>query len=141
MEKPQVRVGIGVFVFKDGKFLLGQRKGSHGSGTWSIPGGHLEFGESFEETAVREVYEETGLHIKNVRFGAVTNDILMDENKHYVSVWLLSDYGSGTERIMEPDKCNALEWHTFDDLPQPLAPWWTQLFVSQFIASIKDQIK
>jgi 8-oxo-dGTP diphosphatase len=43
MSDQQVRVGIGVFVFKDGKFLIQRRKGSHGTGTWSIPGGHLEF--------------------------------------------------------------------------------------------------
>lgn len=41
-DKPKVRVGIGVFVFKDGKFLMAQRKNAHGDGTWSVPGGHLE---------------------------------------------------------------------------------------------------
>ena len=70
-----VRVGIAVFVFKDGKFLMAQRHGAHGPGTWSVPGGHLEFGESFEETARREVKEETALEITNIRFGAVTNEL------------------------------------------------------------------
>jgi 8-oxo-dGTP diphosphatase len=60
---PVVRVGIGVFVWKDGKFLMGKRLGSHGSGTWSIPGGHLEFDETWQQCAVREVLEETGLKI------------------------------------------------------------------------------
>jgi 8-oxo-dGTP diphosphatase len=90
MSDQQVRVGIGVFVFKDGKFLIQRRRGSHGTGTWSIPGGHLEFNEQFEETAKRELLEEAGVTICNVRFGAVTNDILANEGKHYVSVWLMS---------------------------------------------------
>jgi 8-oxo-dGTP diphosphatase len=138
MSSNQVRVGIGVFVFKDGKFLIQRRKGSHGTGTWSIPGGHLEFNESFEQTAEREVYEETGVKIKNIRFGAVTNDIMTAEGKHYVSVWLMSDYASGEARIIEPDKCDGLEWRTFDTLPEPLAPWWPQLFASEFLEKIKQ---
>lgn len=57
-------VGVGVLIFNDKKqMLLGKRKGSHGAGTWCNPGGHLEFGESFEQCAIREVEEETGLKI------------------------------------------------------------------------------
>lgn len=137
MENPNVRVGIAVFIFKDGKFLMQQRKGSHGAGTWSVPGGHLEFGESFEDTARREVREETGLDIKNVRFGAATNDYFEGENKHYVTVWMLSDWKDGEEFIAEPDKCIAQAWHTFDHLPSPLFLPWNQLLSSEFIEEIK----
>jgi 8-oxo-dGTP diphosphatase len=137
MEDKQAKIGIGVIVIKDGKLLIQRRKGSHGSGTWSIPGGHLEFGESFEETAEREVFEETGIKIKNIRFGAITNDILLADGKHYVSIWLVSDYASGEARIMEPNKSDGLEWCTFTTLPAPLAPWWNQLFKSEFFESLK----
>lgn len=137
MENPNVRVGIAVFIFKDGKFLMQQRKGSHGAGTWSVPGGHLEFGESFEDTARREVREETGLDIKNVRFGAVTNDYFEDESKHYVTVWMLSDWADKEAFIAEPDKCIAQAWHTFDHLPSPLFLPWNQLLSSEFIEEIK----
>lgn len=140
MNQNTVRVGIGVFVFKDGKFLTQQRHGAHGAGSWSVPGGHLEFGESFEDTARREVKEETGLDIKNIRFGAVTNDHFSDEDKHYVTVWMLSDWQAGTESIMEPDKCLKQEWHTFDDLPSPLFLPWKQLLASEFIEKIKKQL-
>ena len=64
------RVGIAVFIFKDGKFLMGRRKGAHGEDTWSVPGGHLEFGEMIEDGARREVEEET----------QEENDIEKDEN-------------------------------------------------------------
>lgn len=139
METPIVRVGVGVFVFKNGKFLMLKRQGAHGAGSWSPPGGHLEFNESFEDTARREVKEETGLEIKNVRFGAVTNDMFTDEGKHYVTIWVLSDYAGGTERIMEPEKCTAMEWRTFDTLPQPLFLTWNQLLASEFIDKIKQE--
>ncbi|MDQ3065199.1 MAG: NUDIX domain-containing protein [bacterium] len=133
-----VRVGVGVFVFKDGEFIMLQRKGSHGSGSWSVPGGHLDFGESFKDTAVREVKEETGLDIKSIRFGAVTNDYFRDENMHYVTVWMVSHWAHGEEYIAEPDKCSAQAWHTLDDLPDPLFLPWNQLLGSEFVDRIKQ---
>ena len=140
MDKKIVRTGIGVFIFKDGKFLMGQRRNSHGDGTWSIPGGHLEFGETFEDTAKREVLEETGLKIKNIHFGAVTNDYFKKENKHYVTVWVLSDWESGEEQIVEPDKFVDMEWCNFDNLPAPLFLPWKQLLASQFIDDMRQEL-
>ena len=50
--QPQTRVGIGVIILKDGKVLLGKRKGSHGAGEYAFPGGHLEYMESFDVALV-----------------------------------------------------------------------------------------
>ena len=55
------RIGVVVIIKKDNKILFGKRKGSHGEGSWSFPGGHLEFNENIEDCAVREVLEETGI--------------------------------------------------------------------------------
>ena len=63
------RVGVGVIVIKEVKVLLGKRKNSHGHGSWSFCGGHLEFGEGIEECARREAFEEAGISIKNLRLG------------------------------------------------------------------------
>ncbi|HEX6995608.1 MAG TPA: NUDIX domain-containing protein [Gammaproteobacteria bacterium] len=60
-----------------------RRTNVHGDGTWSAPGGHIDKGESLEQCAQREVFEETGVTIKNIRFLAVTNDIFEAEGKHY----------------------------------------------------------
>jgi 8-oxo-dGTP pyrophosphatase MutT (NUDIX family) len=60
------RVGLAVFLVDDrGYVLIGKRKGAHGSGTLALPGGHLEWNESFEECATRELLEETGVEIKS----------------------------------------------------------------------------
>ncbi|GKZ30584.1 hypothetical protein AbraIFM66950_009661 [Aspergillus brasiliensis] len=83
------RVGVGVFVINHkGQIVLGQRKSSHGAGTWALPGGHLEFNESFESCAAREVLEETGLEVRDIRFLTATNDVMRDEGKHYVTVFM-----------------------------------------------------
>lgn len=125
-------VGVGVFVWKDGKFLMGKRRGSHGSNTWSVPGGHLEFGETFEECAIREVKEETGLDITNIRFVAATNNIFSNENKHSITIWLDSDWVAGKPTIMEPDKFIDQQWRTFQNLPAPLfEPCWESLRVAK----------
>jgi 8-oxo-dGTP diphosphatase len=134
------RVGVGVFVFRRGAFLMGRRLGAHGSGTWSVPGGHPEFGESFEETARREVEEETGVLITNVRFGAITNDIFVPEQKHYITVWMLSDHKSGEPTITEPDKYDSQGWYDFSCLPSPLFHPWQQLLNSEFISRIHSEV-
>lgn len=122
------KVGVGVFVWKDGKFLMGKRRGAHGHDTWSIPGGHLEFGESWEECAKREVLEESGMAITNVRFLAATNDLFPDHDRHYTTIWVYSDWESGQPKITEPDKWIEHRWETFQTLPSPLfEPCWKNL--------------
>ncbi len=120
MQRERPKVGLGVIVFKDGKVLLGKRKGSHGAGEYAFPGGHLEFGESFEECAKREVKEETGMEISNVRFLRLMN-LKAYQDKHYVDVGLIADWKSGEPRCMEPDKCDGWQWYDLAYLPQPLS--------------------
>ncbi len=128
MDNPQVRIGVGVFIHKDGKFLMGKRRGSHGHDTWSVPGGHLEFGETYTECAIREALEETGMHITNIRFLALTEDFFTDDNKQYVTIWVDSDWESGEPTITEPDKWVDQQWKTFKTLPTPLfEPCWQNL--------------
>ncbi|CAJ0756515.1 22805_t:CDS:2 [Entrophospora sp. SA101] len=112
------RVGLGVFVVKDDKFLIGKRKGSHGSGTWQLPGGHLDFGESFEDCAKREVLEETNLKIKNVQYQAIINMPMLSDNLHYVAIFMRGEVidKNSMPKNMEPDKCEAWEWVTWEDL-------------------------
>lgn len=84
------RVGVGVILTNaQGQVLLGKRKGSHAP-YWSIPGGHLELGESFESAAIREVAEETGLEIHGPEVVAVTNNLetWCESGLHYITVTL-----------------------------------------------------
>lgn len=118
MDRP--KVGVGIFIVRDGKVLMGQRKGSHGESTWSLPGGHLELFESLEDCAKREVMEETGLTVSDIVFLTATNDIFKEENKHYITLFVKALNHGGTPNIMEPEFCSKWDWFSWDKLPEPL---------------------
>lgn len=118
-ENNRPKVGVGVMVVKDGKILLGKRDGSHGSGEYAWPGGHLEYMESFEECAKREAREEAGIEIENLRFVMLRN---MKEYapKHYVDITLVADWKSGEPKVIEGEKYVSWGWYDLDKLPSPL---------------------
>lgn len=117
------KVGIAVIVIKDNKFLLGRRKGFHGEGDYASPGGHLEYMESIKDCAKREVQEETGMEIKNIRFLRLYN--MKDyAPKHYIDIAVVCDWKSGDPKVLEPEKCTGWGWYPLDSLPKPLFKSW-----------------
>lgn len=116
-------VGVGCIVVRDGRLLLVR---SH-SGYWSTPGGHLEFGESPAECAARETVEETGVRASNIDFVAITNDVMMEPEKHYITIWMRADADESTPVIGDPDEVSAVEWFAPDALPAPLFPFFENL--------------
>jgi len=92
----------------------------HGSGTWSTPGGHLDHGETLEQCAVREAREETGIEVTNVRFRAITNDVLEEDGKHYLTVWMEGEYRSGSPEVRAAHEMSDVGWFSWDRLPSPL---------------------
>ncbi|KAL8896035.1 MAG: hypothetical protein Q9192_003301 [Flavoplaca navasiana] len=126
LDAPVVRVGVSVFILQNSsqqstenpRFLLGKRINAHGAGTWATPGGHLEFGETPETCAAREVLEETGLRITNIQFLTATNDFMPADNKHYVTLFVVCFRENPSEepRLLEPHKCEAWEWANWESL-------------------------
>ena len=114
------RIGVASIIVKDNKILMGKRLGAPGSNSWQFPGGRLEFNESVEDCARRETLEEAGIQIANIRDFAFTNDFFPEDNKHYVTLFVLADLLSGTPQVLEPDKCGGWEWFDWDELPSPL---------------------
>jgi len=119
MERPGVGIGV-IIQNNENKILIGKRKGSH-SPYYSIPGGHLENGETFEEAAIKEVFEETGLKISNPIVINITNNLrtFKEENKHNVSVNLYTNQFEGECFLKEPDKCEEWFWCAIEDIPNP----------------------
>lgn len=119
MKEKKPRIGVGVVVTRDGKILLGKRKGSHGAGQWSTAGGHLEFGEGIEECAKRELEEETGLLALSLKPGPWTENV-MDSDKHYITFFVFVSSFEGEPLLLEQEKCEGWHWFSWDELPSPL---------------------
>lgn len=124
---PKVRVGIGAFILKskeesleNPRFLIGKRLNAHGAGSYALPGGHLEFGETPEQCVTREVLEETGLKVSYVRFLTATNDYMPADGKHYISLYMVGvrDNDSELPQVLEPDKCEKWEWVDWEHLTE-----------------------
>jgi 8-oxo-dGTP diphosphatase len=123
MKRPGV--GLGLIVIRSSYFvLLGKRKNTHGQGTWCFPGGHLEKNESFDECVLRELREECGKNLKIKLLDsypiAATNDVFEKEKKHYVTLYMRSEYVSGEAEVMEPDKCDGWNWFKWYEMPRNL---------------------
>lgn len=124
----KIGVGAGVMILKNGKVLLGKRHSNpmkassalHGEGTWTMPGGKIHFGESFEDAAYREVLEETGIKINrnNLKFVSLTNDSV--EDAHFITVGLLCEDFEGEVETREPDEITEWKWFELNELPDPI---------------------
>lgn len=119
MRSKRPSVGLGILIVKDGKVLLQKRKRSHGVGSWSFPGGHLEWNEDIEKCAIREAMEEAGIKINNLRFLCVTNDIFEKEDKHYITIFVAADYDSGKIKLNNKES-SEIGWFDLNNLPQPI---------------------
>lgn len=123
-----MKAGFGVLIMKDNKILFGKRhddpeKASsdlHGEGTWTMPGGKMDFGETFEFGAAREVLEETGLVInkEKLQVVSVTNDVAGDA--HYITIGFLAPEVEGEPQVLEPDEITEWKWFALDELPSPM---------------------
>ena len=117
-EIPRPKIGVNVFIIKNGQLLLGKRIGKVGFGTWGLPGGHFELGESLMGAAKRELEEETGLVSKELEFLHIIND--PHENHHYVHIDFFAKDWSGEPKVTEPDKFAEWKWFDFDKLPEEI---------------------
>lgn len=127
-QKPRPKVGVGIMILRDGKVLLGKRhddaqKASsdlHGEGTWTMPGGKLDFKETLITGACREVLEETGIKLnkEKLRIISVADEIVPDN--HYVTVGFLCEDFEGEAKILEPEEMTEWRWYNLENLPEKL---------------------
>ena len=118
--KQHVAVRVAVLVLNGDRILLEKRANTLGAGTWAPPIGHLDFGESPEQTATRETAEETGVAIADPKFRVLTNDFFEAEREHSITIWMEGRYVGGEPQVKAPDEESNIGWFTWDALPEPL---------------------
>ena len=121
---PRPVVGVGVVVLRSGhsgqEVLLVRRGKAPRAGEWSIPGGHQELGETVKETAAREVREETGVSITNLRLIDVVDAFRRDDGGKVIAQWTLVDFrGDWTGGEAVPgDDAAEVRWVAIADLAE-----------------------
>jgi len=113
-------VGCGAAILRDGRLLLVKRLRAPEAGTWSLPGGKVDFGEPVADAVRREIREEVGLEIELVKpLGLV--ELIGVDDQHWVSPIYLADASAGEAVNNEPEKLGGVEWFALDAPPSPLS--------------------
>jgi ADP-ribose pyrophosphatase YjhB (NUDIX family) len=111
-------IGIGIVVIKGDQVLLCQRGKPPGVGTWTLPGGAQELGETCEQAARRELQEECALAVGDLHFCAHVDTIRRDDDGrirfHYTILDFAARWVAG-EPVAGSDVMNA-EWAPMDAL-------------------------
>lgn len=120
MEENKIKISVGVVVFRKESILFGRAKNREGRTRYILPVGHLEFMESFHDCVKREISEECGIHIKNIKFHFLSNT---DNYKpaQYIHIGLTAEWESGEPKVLEPDGVEEWEWRERNDIPRELS--------------------
>ncbi|MGH9558381.1 MAG: NUDIX hydrolase [Bryobacteraceae bacterium] len=114
-------LGVGALIFRRGSILLVERGREPLKGYWSLPGGLVEAGERLEEAVRREVFEETGLRVKQATILEIFERIMPDSSGrpeyHYVLVDYVCRIASGGE-ARAGDDVARVAWVRRSRLPE-----------------------
>ena len=121
--KDYVGVGGGCLILNDkNEVLLMKRSGTvrNESGWWSKPGGGIDFGETVEESMIREMKEELGIEVEIIGYLPHTNHFTKDKKQHWVALNFVAKIISGVPKIMEPHKCSEIAWFPMNKMPKKI---------------------
>jgi 8-oxo-dGTP diphosphatase len=113
---PTTRISV-VVLNRDGEILLVRHKKGN-QRYWVLPGGRLEYGETFEECAMREVKEETGLEVEMERFLYLSEAIAPDRSRHIVNIFIKAKVVGGTMKLGDEPVLAGVEFVRLEELAQ-----------------------
>ncbi|GAA0117029.1 NUDIX hydrolase [Clostridium senegalense] len=137
--KPVILNGVSVLIIDKNNSILLQKRISPQK-LWGLPGGLMELGESLEETGKREVFEETGLKIDNLKFlkifsGKEFHLKLPNKDEFYLVNAVYYTYDFQGKLILNENEGSALEFFSINDLPKDMVKSH-RLFIETYIADI-----
>ncbi|HEV7247745.1 MAG TPA: NUDIX domain-containing protein [Shinella sp.] len=114
-------LGCGLAILREGRLLLYRRLRAPEAGSWNIVGGKIDHMERAVDSARREAEEESGLTIGTVDFLCISEQIIVEERQHWLSLIYVTEDFAGEPRVMEPEKLPEFGWFALDALPSPLS--------------------
>src|SRR5579885_2340619 len=128
-QRPQVSVGV--ITTQHQQLLPVRRSSAPGKDLWSPPGGHLEYGESPQQCAIRQARERAGVTITNPVFRAMTNNVFEEDHQHSLTVWMEGTYVSAEPPLHVLRTWPAIGWFPWAALPEPLFSPFEHLLTGQ----------
>jgi len=129
------RTGASVLVCKADRYLLVKRGKQPYMGYWSLPGGSQEAGETLQETAHRELKEETGLEATTLKFAKVRDRITYNENGnieyHFVLATFVTHDAAGIAKAQ--DDADDIGWFSLDEMTNLKTTPETPEFIAEIL--------
>ncbi|XP_064485210.1 uncharacterized protein LOC135397543 [Ornithodoros turicata] len=129
--RKQPAAEVAVFIMNKelpGHIIIGKRKITVGGGLYQVPCGEIEFGETWEEAAFREVLESTSLHIKEISVCSIVDTVENSADYHSVTVFMRGFVNSirGVEpQALQSCRCDSWHWRKWTDMPPADCLFWS----------------
>lgn len=122
-------------VLRDQERVLLLRRFNTGyeDGKYSLPAGHVDQGETFTQTLVREAAEEINIRLKSEDIRVAHIMHRKDYDSERIDTFFVAERYEGEPKNIEPHKCDDLSWFSLEELPGNIIP-----YVRQALECIRD---
>ncbi len=137
------QIAVGAVVFNQNRVLLVKRGKPPSQNEWSIPGGSVKLGETLQQAAEREIYEETGIIILAQKpvyvFDLVQKDKSGRIRFHYIIIDLMAEYKGG--KLLPGDDALDARWFLKTEIENPRVNRMTRKLLGKQFLSYKFEVK
>ncbi|MDO8513408.1 MAG: NUDIX domain-containing protein [bacterium] len=134
-EKFRIRCAVYLVLIKNSKVLLMRRQGTtFYKDFYMMPAGHIEGRETLTQALIRETKEEIGIDLEEKSLKMVHLMHRDSADSEYIDIYFSASKWKGTPKIMEPHKCDDVDWFDIENLPKNTVP-----YIHDALNSIKNK--